>query len=177
MILGLDVSTSITGYTLLDANGNIVECGHVDLRKEKNFFRKAELVEDAIADAVGYSDIKAIYIEQPFSFFKGGGSSDTIMAALQRFNGVVSWLCYDLLDMQPKYLRAQEARKHCGIKIPRGQKAKKVVIDFVIDKVPDFDVEYTRQGNPRPGYADRADSYVVAKAGLICERQETKDTN
>ena len=38
MILGIDVSTSITGYTLLDEAGKIIECGHVDMRKEKNFF-------------------------------------------------------------------------------------------------------------------------------------------
>ncbi len=79
--------------------------------------------------------------------------------------------------LEPKYRKAQEARKLCSIKVPRGQKAKKVVMDFIIDNVPDFDVEYTRQGNPRPGYADRADSYVVAKAGLACENQETQDSN
>ena len=37
MILGLDVSTSITGYTILDYDGNVVACDHIDLRKEKNF--------------------------------------------------------------------------------------------------------------------------------------------
>ena len=38
MILGLDISTSITGYTLLNEDGELLECGHIDLRKEKNFF-------------------------------------------------------------------------------------------------------------------------------------------
>ena len=89
----------------------------------------------------------------------------------------MSWVCYNLFDIEPQYLKAQEARKLCGIKVPRGQKAKKVVMDFILDNVPDFDVVYTRQGNPRPGYADRADSYVVAKAGLTRENQETKDSN
>ena len=177
MILGIDVSTSITGYTLLDEAGKIIECGHVDMRKEKNFFKKAALVEDALAHITSYATIQAVYIEQPFLFFKGGGSSGATMAVLQKFNGVVSWVCYNLFDIEPQYLKAQEARKLCGIKVPRGQKAKKVVMDFIIDNVPDFDVEYTRQGNPRPGYADRADSYVVARAGLTCENQETQDSN
>ena len=38
MILGLDISTSITGYTVLDYDGNILVCDHIDLRKEKDFF-------------------------------------------------------------------------------------------------------------------------------------------
>ena len=177
MILGIDVSTSITGYTLLDRNGNIVKCGHIDMRKEKSFFDKAFKVEEVLSSITGYADIEAVYIEQPFVFFKSGGSSAATMAILQRFNGVVSWICFNLFSMEPKYLKAQEARKLCGISVPRGQKAKKVVMDFIIDNVPDFDVEYTRQGNPRPGYADRADSYVVAKAGLACENQETQDSN
>ena len=40
MILGLDISTSITGYTILDRTGCILACEHIDLRKEKNFFKK-----------------------------------------------------------------------------------------------------------------------------------------
>ena len=177
MILGIDVSTSITGITILDKDGEILECSHIDLRKEKNFFKKAELVETALIRATELIDIEEVYIEQPFTFFSSGQSSAATMAILQRFNGVVSWLCFEHLSLEPKYLTANEARKLCGIKIPRGEKAKKVVIAFVVDKVPGFDVEYTRQGNPRPGYADRADSYVVAKAGLLCKKQETKDTD
>jgi len=44
MILGLDISTSITGYTILDDNGDIFESGHIDLRKQKNFFDKSDKV-------------------------------------------------------------------------------------------------------------------------------------
>ncbi len=175
MILGIDVSTSITGYTVLDHKGKIVECGHVDLRKEKNFFGKARLVQESLTHITAYPDIEAVYIEQPFVFFKSGGSSAATMAVLQKFNGVVSWICYNLFSLEPKYLKAQEARKLCDIKVPRGQKAKKVVMNFMLDKVPDFAIEYTRQGNPRPGYADRADSYVVAKAGLTRENQKTQN--
>ena len=37
MILGLDVSTSITGATILDKKGNIVLCQAWDLRNKKNY--------------------------------------------------------------------------------------------------------------------------------------------
>ncbi len=77
----------------------------------------------------------------------------------------------------PKYLAATSARKACGIKVPRGQKAKAVSLQFVVDSVPGFDVQYTRHGNPKAGYADRSDSYVIAKAGWVREREEAQITD
>ena len=173
MICGLDISTSITGITILNDNGSIIYCDHVDMRKEKNFFKKASMIEEKLA-LIDYNfKINKVYIEQPFTFFKSGGSSGATMAILQKFNGVVSWQCYKIFGKEPQYLAAISARKLVGIKVPKGQKAKKVVMKFVVDNLDDFEVEYTRHGNPRPGYEDRADSYVIAKAGYINERQKT----
>ena len=42
MIMGLDISTSITGVTVLNSNGGVVLCDVLDLRKNKNFFQKVE---------------------------------------------------------------------------------------------------------------------------------------
>ena len=50
MILGLDISTSITGYTILDHEGDILVCDHIDLRKEKNFFNKIQMVNARLED-------------------------------------------------------------------------------------------------------------------------------
>ena len=177
MILGLDISTSITGYTLLSNEGQIESVGHIDLRKEKNFFRKAVLVEQRLNQITSYTEIEAIYIEQSLHSFRAGRSSAQTLSLLSKFNGVVSWMCYNLFSLEPQFLAATSARKLCGIKVPRGRKAKEVVFDFVLDYADGFDVEYTRFGNPKPGYGDRADSYVIAKAGLICERQKAQDLN
>tara|TARA_R100000808_G_C2150155_1_gene158786 strand:- start:2604 stop:3131 length:528 start_codon:yes stop_codon:yes gene_type:complete len=172
MILGLDISTSITGYTVLDDNGNIVVCDHIDLRKQKDFFQKATTVEAVLVDIKKQHSIKNVYIELPFMFFKSGGSSAITMSVLQRFNGVISWMCYNLFKVTPEYFGATEARKLCGIKVPRGQKAKDVVMKFVLDTEAEFSVEYTRNNNPKAGYADRADSYVIAKAGsTTCKKK------
>ena len=38
MILGLDISTSITGATVIDDKGNVVLCEAWDTRKIKGFF-------------------------------------------------------------------------------------------------------------------------------------------
>ena len=177
MILGLDISTSITGYTILDSSGEIVVCDHIDLRKEKNFFKKIQIVNSRLEDIVKRYEVKAVYVEQSLQSFRSGFSSAQTLSLLSKINGIVSWLCYNLFDGEPKYLAATSARKLCGIKVPKGQKAKAVSLQFVVDNVPAFDVEYTRHGNPKAGYADRSDSYVIARAGWISENQETKDPN
>ena len=86
----------------------------------------------------------------------------------------MSWLVFDQLQIKPKYIAATSARKLCGIKIPRGVQAKPAVLKFLLDSEPQFTIEYTRHGNPKPESYDRADSLVVAKAGVICERKKRK---
>ncbi len=167
MILGLDVSTNITGHTIMDHEGKIIRCDVWDIRnknKYKNHFDKANFIKDGLCLIKAQLPVQHIYIEQPFMFFNSGGSSARTMASLQKFNGVVSWLCYDIFNITPKYLTAGEARKLCGIKVPRGQKAKKVVMEWLLNNEPDFKVEYTHKKNPKPKYYDMADSLVIAKA-------------
>ena len=177
MILGLDISTSITGYTILDYGGNILACNHIDLRKEKNFFKKIQIVNSRLENIEGEYPIEQVYVEQSLQSFRSGFSSAQTLSLLSKINGIVSWICYNLFYGEPKFIGATSARKECGIKVARGKKAKEVVLAFVLDSVPEFDIEYTKFGNPRPGFVDRADSYVIAKAGWIRERQETKDTD
>ena len=168
MILGIDVSTSITGFAIVDDDGKIILSKACDLRRNKDFFSKCLTIREKILDILEiYNDkIKHIYIEQPFTFFNSGGSSGKTMAALQRFNGVVSWMVYECFEIEPHYLGATQARKLVGIKVPRGEKAKKVVMEHLLATDPDFTIEYTHKGNPKPQEFDRADALVIARAGL-----------
>ena len=175
MILGLDVSTSITGYTIVD-NGNIILNGAWDTRKYKNFFDKVVHVKDGldkIRKEYG-TRITAVYIEQSLQSFRSGFSSAKTLSTLSRFNGIVSWLVFDQYGIQPEYIAATSARKLCGFKLSRGQKAKQVVLKFLLDNEPSFVIEYTRNGNPKPESYDKADSIVIARAGAICEQKISK---
>jgi len=165
MILALDISTSITGASVIDKDGNVIFCEAWDLRKIKNIFEKAAKIKSELLNLRIQFAICQVYIEQPFMFFNSGGSSAKTMAVLQRFNGIISWLCLEQFFYEPQYLTAGQARKLVGLKIPRGQKAKPVVLQFVLDNDPTFEVEYTKHGNPKPGVYDRADSWILAKAG------------
>ena len=103
MILGLDVSTSVTGATILDNQGKIVYNEAWDTRKFKNFFEKVEYVENCINQLHnnGYG-IRRVYIEQSLQSFRSGFSSAKTLSTLARFNGVVSWLVYRILQAEPE---------------------------------------------------------------------------
>ena len=169
MILGLDISTSITGFCVIDGESEIITCDAWDMRNKKKFkteYDKAAFIKEELTRLKVQYPIEKIYIEKPLAFFKAGGSTANTMATLQRFNGVVSWLSYELFSKEPIHITASHSRKQLGIKVQRGQNTKKQVIAWLLEQVPKFAVEYTTHGNPKPKYFDIADATVIAKAGL-----------
>ena len=188
MILGIDVSTSITGFALV-GDGEILHYSACDLRKHKNTFAKAEAIKEYIKDLfemyqldndsfIGDAKfpIDKIYIEQPLMMFAKGRSSASVISTLTAFNGVVSWLVYELFEIEPEYVSASSARKKAGIRVKRGQKAKEVVLAHLLEHEPAFKIEYTKHGNPVAGSYDKADAIIIAKAGYVIENEETAPT-
>ena len=164
IILGLDLSTSITGATLLSNSGDTITCEAWDTRNKRQFptiFHKAQFVRDRLVN-LGWP-VKKIFIEQSLQSFRSGFSSAQTLSTLSRFNGIISWICYRELNRIPEYIAASSARKLCELKVPRGTKAKEVALQYFLDN--GHKIEYTSHGNPKPGSYDRADSWVVAKAG------------
>ena len=87
------------------------------------------------------------------------------------FNGIVSWLVYEMFEIEPQYVSASSARKKSGIQVKKGQKAKEVVLEHLLEHEPAFKIQYTKHGNPVAGSYDKADAIVVAKAGYVIEQQ------
>ena len=106
MILGLDISTSITGATVIDDKGNVVFCEAWDTRKIKSFFDKASLIRGHLMDVRIEFPITHIVIEQSLQMFRAGFSSAKTLTLLSKFNGVVSWLCYNTFGLEPEYVSA-----------------------------------------------------------------------
>jgi len=190
MVLGVDISTSITGFAIVTDNV-LVYYDSIDLRKYKGVFAKTIAMKEKLMDIyemyqldnddrlVGDSEfpIEHIYIEQSLHMFMGGKSSAKTLSTLTRFNGIVSWLLFELFEMEPQFIGASSARKRAGIKVPRGEKAKQVVLKYLLDNEPTFKIQYTSKGNPKPESFDRADAIIIARAGDIIEREkETQDS-
>jgi len=175
MILGLDISTSITGFTVLNEDGSVLhnEAIRLDSKKLETMFQKAKTVKNRLTEIKHLYNIKDVYIEQSLNAFRPGLSSAQVILTLGKFNGIVSWICYEIFGVEPQYIGASSARKKLEIKVEKGENAKEIVLKHIISLEPTFKVEYTAHGNPKPGTYDRADSYVIAKAGYsICQKQK-----
>ena len=179
MILGLDISTSIVGFTIVD-QGEIVKTFAIDLRNKNNFpdiYSKYNHIQGELLDIQREYKIEHIFIEHSLQMFRSGYSSAKTLSPLSSFNGVVTYVCYMELSIKPEHIPASSARKACGITIKKGTKAKEQVVKFLLDNEPCFVVEYTKSGNLKPKYYDIADSIVIAKAGYtLVEQRKSKNS-
>ena len=175
VILGLDVSTSRIGISIIDYDQNLLRCEFIKLNSKDELEDRCLVLENYINNINGFNSINdkgyyidKVFIESPFIMFSGGKTTAMTMAKLQRFNGMVCYMIRKTLAIAPVSIAANKARGLIGLKIKRGEDTKKKVIEWVQSEYPDdFIVEYTRYGNPKPGTDDMADSVVIARAGLL----------
>lgn len=163
MILGLDVSTSRIGWAIVNKNQELVDSDFFKTDNKASLEERAEALKDKVLKPImTIYNITEIRIEEPFSMFSGGKTTAKTMSSLQRFNGMVSLTAHQLLGKPPTLVGATTARSRVGIKVPRGTKAKVVVLKWVDERFDNFIMEHTRHGNPKPGLDDEADAIVVA---------------
>ena len=165
MILGLDISTSCTGVTILDEGGNVVlnTCWKF---KEEDSFDKLESAKYYIQELKNKYDIKQIYIEESLQAFRPGFSSAKTILSLAKFNGILSWMLWEIFNIKPTYIGSSSARKLCGIKIIKGIPAKQQVMEWMIQNQKWFVVENKKNSDKiKDHFYDMADSWVIAKAG------------
>ena len=176
MILGLDISTSVVGVAIIDNQQLVLSC-HWDISKSDTLLNKAEVIGAELWQIRNEYDIEHIFIETALKkFIPGRSRADTIMK-LAKFNGIVSWMCYDSFEKEPVYINVNSARSLYGLSFPRGTKGpqrKKMVIEAVIEKEKSlFKYEMARGGkNYKRGTDDRADAIVIARAGEFILRNK-----
>ena len=167
MILGIDISTSKIGISIIDYKENLILSELLKMKTTDSLEKRTEIFNQKMIQIRRKHDIKNIFIEQPYMAFSGGKTTAVTMAKLQRFNGMCCYAIYDLFGFPASLIQANKARGLVELKIKRGDNTKLKVIEWVSKKYPkDFIVEYTRHGNPKPGTDDKADAVVIANAGL-----------
>ena len=176
-ILGLDISTSCTGWCVLDDSGEILKMGYIDLSKEKCIFKKSKQVKNKIQSLHIDHNIEKIFIEENLQSFRSGFSSARTISTLSKFNGIVSFVCFEEFAVVPQFLNVNSARKVLGIKIKRkkdgGLPTKEQIAEWSQKNVNyNWPVKVLKSG-PRKGETimdkrsyDMMDAYIVAKAGL-----------
>ena len=178
LILGIDVSSSCCGFTLMDLQGKLVKIFHIAPKLPKHLqndlMEKANIIEFVLQE---YKDlnIKHIAIEEPLL----GSNNIFTIATLLKFNGIISYLTYKIFNVKPEYISVYNARKMFFPEFVVEEKGKKILRfpkdvdkkELVFSKVtylePSIDVIYSKFFKIKKENYDRSDSYVVAKAGLI----------
>jgi Holliday junction resolvasome RuvABC endonuclease subunit len=183
MIIGLDVSTSVTGLCVLDDSGNIVELTAAELTKYKTMWDKADEVSRRLVTiltnhgpSITRPDVKfRIAVEEPLMGFQKGMSSAATITTLMKFNGIVSYIARNTFDSDPEYISAAHARKLCGIKMQRvsiaGISGKEQVFSHMAkNDLKDFSWPKKKSGKIVDWSRDATDAYVIAKAASLQTR-------
>jgi Holliday junction resolvasome RuvABC endonuclease subunit len=177
MILGLDISTSSTGWAVLDSTATLVEQSYIPLGKIKNTLQKTETVVCELKKIKEKYNITNIFIEENLQMFRPGLSSAKVLITLARFNGMVTLLSHQTFDIDPEFLNVNSARKIVELKINKKDKSKttkeKVFewVDNELNGTYDWPMKTLKSGPrkgtiiPESGCYDIADAYVIALAG------------
>lgn len=179
--LGLDISTSCTGYSIFDSKGTLHKIGYIRLDSKKSVFSRASDVSKELSDLASTYKFEETYIEENLQAFRPGGSSAKTLLTLARFNGMISLQTYLLTDRDPIYVNVNSARKLLGLKIDRksDSSTKEQVHSWVCSNlessntIVDWPYKILKSG-PRKGQKildpaayDMSDAYVICKAGMM----------
>ena len=177
MILGIDISTSCTGYCLFDEN-KLVGIGSINLSKHKGLYEKASHVKNKIISLDDQYPIDRVVVEENLQAFRPGLSSAKTLMTLAQFNGVVRWVCHERLEVPVESINVNSARKNVGLKIDRKNKEKNTkqqVLEWVSKDNTSikWPTKILKSG-PNRGCIrvcneayDMADAYVIGKAYLV----------
>tara|TARA_B100000214_G_scaffold100774_1_gene70358 strand:- start:5458 stop:6012 length:555 start_codon:yes stop_codon:yes gene_type:complete len=179
--LGLDISTSCTGYSIFDSKGTLHKIGYIRLDSKKSVFSRASDVSKELSELVSTYEIQETFIEENLQAFRPGGSSAKTLLTLARFNGMISHQTYLLTDRDPIYVNVNSARKLLSLKLDRKStlSTKEQVYDWVCsdlgttNTIVDWPYKILKSG-PRKGQRildpaayDMSDAYVICKAGMM----------
>ena len=186
--IGLDISTAIIGICFLDINGNLVKLDNINLKKTKSIFSKSEVVKHRFIEYksnLKFTNKLKISIEEAFQSFSSGFSSAKTLSQLNRFNGIVSYLVYDIFNIEPLYINVNSARKNLQIKINRKSKSstKEQVFQWVKNNINEEFIwpEKVLKSGPNKGRVkfdescyDMSDAFVICKALIFNEESNNK---
>ena len=168
MVLSLDISTSITGYAIIDENGKVHANGSIDLRKEKSFVKKVQLARNTIMKDAYTHKPNVVAVEENLQGFRRGFSSAATLNTLARFNGALSFAMASFLDVPLVNISVSNIRKTLGMKLKRD-------IDMILEESNQSIQWETRvlKSGPRKGQCvlcddtyDRVDAIAVGLAYL-----------
>ena len=192
-IWSLDISTTNIGSALWSSKGKLIELKHLELKISKDvnqddrIIHKAEIFRKYVLDFKDRilnelnGEIIHIIIEQPL----GGSNNPTTMSLLYGFNGICTYILYQIFNLYPTKISVHESRKVFLVNLVHVEKRKNELVEvlsfpkeyidkkklYIWEKVRKLEKNivwfYKKDGSPKDMNYDMADSVVVGIAGLI----------
>jgi len=180
IIVGLDVSTSVTGVCILDPGippddrgSHILHLDRIEFKKCKTLWEKADLTALELHNlSKKYPGTYKVVLEEPLMGFRTGMSSAATITTLMRFNGITSYISREIFKVDPEYIASSSARKLCGIKVQRTSVAGMSGKEQVFKYMSEHDLKHVKwptkkNGQPIDSSRDMTDAYVIARAATL----------
>jgi hypothetical protein len=173
-ILGLDISTTTIGLTLLNTEGEVEYIGYLKPVGDTMYEKVASAFKQLDGTPIKTFKISAIYAEQPNIMFKAGFSTAQTLSKILRFNGAFLFTLSQMYGILPYEVMAVSARKQVT-GVGRFKTDPKTAVFKWVDTNSKTKIDWPtsdkgkNQGQPRPECFDMADSYIIARYGLIHE--------
>ena len=137
-LLGLDVSTFCTGFSIWNLNENKFEtAGHIPLKNVKDLHSRVDVVFKVLDELNNNTDkITEIVIEDIITKFISGKSNIKTIITLAAFNAIIQRKCYEMLGKPPTMMNVIRARNLAQCKVPRGINSKNFVLRRVCELHP-----------------------------------------
>jgi hypothetical protein len=168
MILGIDVSTSITGYAVIDDNGELLCSVSCDTRRNHpTVFDVLDKNEKVLIDIKNKYNIKNVFIEDNLLAYGTGFSNAKTIVKLAKMNALMCYKVKEVFGQLPEPIKPNTARKLAEIELDRSSSKsnKEQTHEIISAREPKFIWEKTYAGNPKPESYDRSDAIVIARAG------------
>jgi hypothetical protein len=165
VILGLDSSTSVTGWAF-SKDGKVLDAGYIDTKKLETTKEKTFHVISCLEKTNEIKRFDEINLEAALSGFAGGFTSQQVIITLARHNAVFAYIIEEHFKKKVNLLSVNTIRKQlfgkCRIK---GIKSKDFVRQELESLVPDV-IKFTTQ-NKKGNWDERnGDMYDAVVASL-----------
>lgn len=158
MILGLDASTAVIGWTILTNKGKVKSSGYIDLRSTKDMYDKLSILNESLLPLIKKCD--SVYMEAPLQ----RSNNQMVVNLLQRWNGMICAWAFSS-GRRISLITQSNAHKAIDLKVPKGIKGRQRK-EYIAEQQPEVKKEYKRTGSLKDYCYDMADACVIAKAGF-----------
>ena len=140
IILGIDISTSCLGVSLVKYDGENIEILKIsqvkpkipkDIKGTEALFLKAKQFKEEFIEKYKNVGLTDIVIEEPLP----NSQNNNTVTTLLRFNGMISQSIYEATGVVPKYITSYDARKFAFPELMAIRKYNKKGETYAADKI------------------------------------------